>query len=391
MQVVIPLPIDLARTGASPVYVYAEWASGQSYPAGTIRRKVCSGVSWDYRANFGHTSSASNSPSCTRNTYHWTKVGLSGTTGGWTYTTNTRLSGALTWTSGASVAVGDARFDDATNHDYRATVALTTAQNTIRPSEALISSDELTRQRWSDIGAANAWAPFDYKIASRLEGYAPDGSLLSSVKFTFTAGAADTANRIMLVGLRNVVTVTAKIYHDAVLAQTVSATLYTLTPMGQLPDTAMLSLTAAGTSVTEVTVEITLARGAYSARPIEVGVVAFGFGYELGQTHAEGLELTEIPFSTIARDPVFGDTEFIKRGSARVIRCQLSYDPRTLPRYAVLNLLRFVQGSPVAWDFNNTGGTDPTLRVFGFQARQSLQPVASSHEVLTLDIEGLVE
>jgi hypothetical protein len=182
------------------------------------------------------------------------------------------------------------------------------------------------------------------------------------------------------------------VYHEGSLVQTVIRTLTGSThPLGQTPDTTSLTITGAATTVASVTVEITLDRGSYTTRPIECGVIVMGIARYLGTTHLENLEVTVLPFSTIDRDPVFGTTTFIKRGAAKVIRAQLSFDPRTLPRYAVLNFLRDVQGVPVWWDFNNGSGNEFSLRVFGFQSRQSIQPVATSHEVLTLDVEGLVE
>lgn len=388
MEVYGSMPMSLSRTGALPTYLYPEWATGTYYAANTIRRKTVSGVVRDYRAKYGHTSSTLSAPP---NSYYWQDMGPASISGGWTYTTNVRLSFAATWATGTAIAIGDRRYDDATNHDYLAAVALTTAQNTTRPSECLVSTDELTRQRWVDAGAANAWAPLDYKINSRLVGYDTGGGVLASVVFSVDVETLTPINRVAVFGMRNVEYVQIKVYVAGVLTQTVTKQIDPADEdrfVGILPSCCAVEIdeVAAGAACYMI---ITLAQGPYTS-PLEVGVIVAGYGASISSTHWRP-ELSHIAFSSINRDEVFGVTEFIKRGTARVIRAQGSFNPATVPPYAVDHLFQFHSGSTAVWDLNNDVGADPSLIFFGFARQPIRTPINHRYHVISLEIEGLVE
>ena len=115
------------------------------------------------------------------------KGGLSATTGGYTYTTNVRESNYPAWATGAAVAAWSAYYDVANHHDYLAPLAIAAGTNTIRPSEAVNSTDPAVAARWVDAGASNAWAPFDGLSNTYLQGYNSSNVLVSPATFTFSS------------------------------------------------------------------------------------------------------------------------------------------------------------------------------------------------------------
>ena len=116
MLIIRAHPASLARTGSSPTYVYSAWTgSGNPYYAlDAVVRYQVSSVWYDYRCRRGHIANSGRSPT---NTYYWTKIGVASTTGGYTYTTNVRLSAASAWATGAAITAGQVVFDDADQSD----------------------------------------------------------------------------------------------------------------------------------------------------------------------------------------------------------------------------------------------------------------------------------
>jgi len=370
MEIVAPQKLSLVETGTTPVFIAPAWATGQWYSAGTVVRRQINGVWRDCRAEYSHTSSNDTAPenselSWSSGTYHdsgywqgrgysgfWTLLGPSSTSGGITYATNVRLTLHAEWSSGA-ISEGEARHDSVTRMDYRAVIAMTSGENTMRPSQALLSSDEIVRSRWMLLGAGNAWAPFDYLINSYLIGRAPNGSLIDP-EWTCVVDHNRPIDRICFAGLRNVSLVEVGVRVSGILIERQWS--------WQVPQGARYGVTLGTASIpiqpvavgAALTINVKLTR-LNANEPAMLGVMCVGQANHIAATEW-GVETSIIPFSRKARDPDFGVVEFLKRGSARAIKATAFMDPNVISGDVVQSLLTEYEGAPVFWDFNNTSG-----------------------------------
>lgn len=386
MQVIPPMPVRLARTGESPSYVYAAWASGAGYPKDTIIRDNSSGSWRDYRAKSTHTSSAWNRPP---NSWYWSDRGPSSVSGGYTWRTNVRLSAYDAWTTGAAVSAGGRRYDDANQHDYQAVVAISSGDNTTRPSEAGLSSDEAVAARWIDLGSANAWAALDQESNSYLAGRDVNNTIVNPV-FTIEVEPNSLINRIAFAGLWNVGGITVTVYLSGALSETKTVTLAHrgTNKFGRLPKTAIIDLTTIAADAVP-TIEITLTRATSTAEP-RLGVVVVGYGHVLTDTEW-GVETSMLSFSRKQRDDTFGTMTFLHRGSARQIRATCQIDPTEVSGDVVQQVLEDLDGQPIFFDFNGSGLSYDRLRVFGFYTTLGIVVPTVTRETLSITVEGLVE
>ena len=406
MEVIVPLEISLAYTGSSPVYIYSAWATSQAYVVGDIRRYQISGVYRDFRCKVAHTSSTANAPDkmvttptttgwwiFTTATYstqsYWEDRGPSATSGGYTYTTNVRLSNYPTWTTGAAVSLNAAVYDPGNNHDYLATVAVSAGDNTIRPSEAVKSSDETIAARWLDLGAANAWAAIDYLGNTYTQGYESDGDLCNPT-FTVTCACETAVDRVAFAGLVNVKTVAITATDDGVAQDQISVSLTPSgTAYGATLRTANIPLASTVAAGSVLSIAVTLTRNDTN-KPAQCAVMTVGRAHEISYTEW-GVETSIISFSRKERDETYGTVNFMKRGSSRQIRATCYVDPDIITGDVVQELLSQWDGMPVYWDFNNDSSGYDRLRAFGFYTNMGTAIKADSFESLSLTVEGLVE
>lgn len=406
MEVIVPLEISLAYTGSSPVYIYSAWATSQAYVVGDIRRYQISGVYRDFRCKVAHTSSTANAPDkmvttatttgwliFTQTTYttqaYWEDRGPSATSGGYTYTTNVRLSNYPTWTTGAAVSLNAAVYDPGNNHDYLATVAVSAGDNTIRPSEAVKSSDETIAARWLDLGAANAWAAIDYLGNTYTQGYESDGDLCNPT-FTVTCACETAVDRVAFAGLVNVKTVAITATDDGVAQGQISVSLTPSgTAYGATLRTANIPLASTVAAGSVLSIAVTLTRNDTN-KPAQCAVMTVGRAHEISYTEW-GVETSIISFSRKERDETYGTVNFMKRGSSRQIRATCYVDPDIITGDVVQELLSQWDGMPVYWDFNNDSSGYDRLRAFGFYTNMGTAIKADSFESLSLTVEGLVE
>ena len=406
MEVIVPLEISLAYTGSSPVYIYSAWATSQAYVVGDIRRYQISGVYRDFRCRVAHTSSTANAPDkqvttatttgwliFTQTTYttqsYWEDRGPSATSGGYTYTTNVRLSHYPAWATGAAVSLNAAVYDPGNNHDYLATVAVSAGDNTIRPSEAVKSSDETIAARWLDLGAANAWAAIDYLGNTYTQGYESDGDLCNPT-FTVTCACETAVDRVAFAGLVNVKTVAITATDDGVAQDQISVSLTPSgTAYGATLRTANIPLASTVAAGSVLSIAVTLTRNDTN-KPAQCAVMTVGRAHEISYTEW-GVETSIISFSRKERDETYGTVNFMKRGSSRQIRATCYVDPDIITGDVVQELLSQWDGMPVYWDFNNDSSGYDRLRAFGFYTNMGTAIKADSFESLSLTVEGLVE
>lgn len=380
MQIIVPVEASLASTATTPVYVYSLWATSTVYAAGTIIRYVTSSVSRDYRCNYAHTSSTYSYP--TSWVWYWTDLGLSATTGGVTYTTSFRLSNSTTWTTGAAVAANAVNYDPADNHDYQAVIAVAAGDNTIRPSEAVLSATETIAARWIDMGSANAWAALDQQTNTYMMGYKEsDGSILANPTMTVDVDTNAVADAVCFDGLYNcdLLTITPTLGG-------VAGTTITVTNPARSLIVPLASTKAAGTTLS---LAFTISRDV-ATLPVKLGLMCVGLRVPLAETEWQ-VETSILSFSRKERNETYGTVTFVKRGSAKLVKAVCHLDPAVISGDVVMQTLAAVDGLPIFWDFNNTGSDYARLRLFGFFSDLATVIRAASYESLRLNVEGLVE
>jgi hypothetical protein len=194
MEMIVPIPLALTYTYSSSVSVYDNWDSGTDYNKGQIVHDAIAdgGDGQDYQAQ-AYISAGGSRPSASSVKY-WAVAGITASDA-LSYQSDADLSEYDTWTSGAAVPKGLVQVDLADRSDYIATVALTTGENIIRPSVAVLSDDADIAARWVKVGTANAFRMFDGLSNTRTRA---DSTL------TCTALAHGLADRVCFVGLREV-------------------------------------------------------------------------------------------------------------------------------------------------------------------------------------------
>jgi hypothetical protein len=386
MRIFYPHIGDLAFTVGTPSYVYSAWSNASVYYAqNAIVRYEVSSVWYDYQCRYSHTSSAGRSPT---HTYYWTKLGAATTVSGHTYTTNVRLSAYDTWTAGQAVNGGSIQFDPGDRRDYYAALAITAGNNTTRPSEAVLSSDEAMASRWELVGSANAWAPFDKDTGTKMEGADASGVRVDPTTFSFTCTVGDHVEALIFAGMNNVKKITAAVSYGGMVKETLTATITPSgTSFGITPGSKILDLETAIAAGTLISVAVTL--DAQEAAPIKLGLVCFGTEFDLAETEW-GLAPRILSFSRKERNATFGTTQFVKRGSATQLAATCYFDTAVISGDVIFRLLQGLDGEPIMMDFNNASSDYDNLRVFGFFTEVNMPMPALSHGLLNMTVESLL-
>lgn len=171
MEIIPPIKLNLALAAAISAYVSPVWVTNTYYYRYDRVRRQWDGVWHDYQAEYSfYSTSGPPKPPYYAGYSSWRYLGLAATTSTQTYKTDFDLSENPAWTSGNAVAAGEAAFDSADRLDYIALTDIAAGSNTVRPSSAVVSSDETIAGYWTVLGAANAWAALDYELATKTRG-----------------------------------------------------------------------------------------------------------------------------------------------------------------------------------------------------------------------------
>jgi len=387
MKIIRTHPCDIERTGASPTHLYSLWTSSgtPTYAKDVIRRYESGGVMYDYRCRYTHVAYNSYYNPASQ-TWYWENLGLASTTGGYSYTTNVRLSSSPTWATGTSVALGQTVYDPADQSDYLATIAISSGYNTIRPSEAVLSTTATVAARWVRIGNGNAWAWNDYEISVKTQGYDANNAL-TNIVFTLDCGVlAFAVNAVAFSGLNNAATAVISVYVDGVNTQ------YTTKNLGTSPNYAtstvfyLASSIAAGAAL-KIVIGVTRAD---TSKATEVGAIIVGQAQKFADTEWD-VETSVINYSRRERNQTFGTLKFVPRGSAKSLRATCFVDNTLATGDHVLRALSTLSGEPIYFDFNNDALDYDRLRIFGICTRAVSTIKTADFEILTVDVEGLVE
>lgn len=261
-------------------------------------------------------------------------------------------------------------FDRADESDYRCLVAH--AKSSIRPSQAVVSSDPTIARRWRRIGAANAWAMFDGRSSKKTIGH-PGENLVCTFQTTHAC------NRIALFGLSGV---------DQISVAAIGGGTTTLGPGFMAHSSAYggyrsRAVVAMSGTATRFVLTLRLASG-YPW--VECGVVAAGTPLYLGQT-GDVIRPDLLDFSNVERDD-FGYMQLVRRGYASEVPVDILVEMANTD--AVVARLTQVRAVPCVYDLNENTAFDQLI-LWG--VHQGVQPTyaRSGHGVLSLVITSMVE
>ena len=404
MRIIEPAAGSLSIDTVGTDYTYDPWATSTAYAYNDIVRWRVSSTAayYDYRCKVAHTSINAYNPS---NTLFWASQGLSVTDDATTFETNVRLSSYPDWATGVAVVAGATKYDSADHHDYIAPNAITAGDNTIRPSEAVLSATPTIAARWVDAGSSNAWAPFDGLSNTYLIGRTAANNVLASVEFTFeTKIEGRSVDCLFLSGLSGVGNVAADIVSVvdsdtgdtwtgfATMTEPVTLSDISLggtSSYGQVRRSVVMPFTSIPAGYT-VKIAVTLGRLAVGS-VMRCSICSVGTIFELAYTEWN-VESSLLDFSKIQRDETYGTVEFLKRGNANRLRANCFVRPSEVQGDVIYAILRKFSGIPLMLDFNNYGETAlyDRLLVFGFYSGVRTIIQGPTFEVFSIDVEGLV-
>jgi hypothetical protein len=283
-----------------------------------------------------------------------------------TVTSSAPASDYPAWSSGVALAAGVTRYDSVDGADYSLLVDVTGAENTVRPSEAVASTDEVISSRWVRQGAANIYRAFDSRLLERSSGASP---------FTLTAISLGHSNSIALFGVSGTTSV------SVVVTQSGQPDL-TLTT----PDWGSLSSGVMRWDHTlrwGATYQVTL-----TGTEPAIAEIAGGRVLNLAEP-LRPLNRETTHYSAMDFDPVYGLYSFVKRGYA----AKLSGSARVRGRegFWVEQQLIAARARPAVFDLNSKNSEDGRI-LFGVATRFS-RTDAGLAELDTIDFElaGMVE
>ena len=361
-------------------YKYPTWVSGRTYNKGDIVRDATDNADFKCRV---YSYSSTTRPGAAY-WYYWERLTANGSAsvGPATYKSTFATSNYDAWSSGAGAYKGDRRWDTASQKEYEALVAISGANDTVRPSSAVLSQDLTIRGRWLEIGPANLFALFDDDVATTAQ-----ATTSAYVIFDVIGPAAlEDSDCLAIVGVTNVATITIQRLNpanDAVLETTVYSMDYT-------PQTFMLKDTLVHhfTAVDDPRFKITFTATVGSPyQTIRVGKIIGGKKVSFGQT-VENVNVSITDFSAKVVDETFGTYRFIKRGFSKNIAAQIMVEHGQGDQFS--QFIEQARAVPTFWDFNTVPGALSRAMVYGWYKNYSCVLSGIPWDTYSLEVSGLV-
>ena len=399
MQIIRPVPVDLAASGAGSGYANEDWATlaGTVFAVGAeVRHDYVVGTMKDYRCLKAHTHSAIIEPGA--RALYWFDLGAAAPAYNATYITNCKHSYYDAWIKSQELSAGTLRLDTADRSDYYLNTSLGATENIIRPSQCVVSSDPLIAARWTRRGYANAWAALDYTTNSAWSNWAIAGGLQASPLpyFAVRPSAGYYIDYIALDGLAYCTNVKLEIYSGIKGAGGTLLRTYNQSMRDSRNDllrSAVIPLLVNGTLtgiIADANTLIYVTLTPYSnGIPISLYYLCMGFGQSLGETEWD-VETSLLSFSKRERDNTFGTLSFLQRGSAKTVSATAYIDPAVRYGDTIQALLAINDATPCMYDFNNSGSNYDRLRVFGYWTKFRTLIKTAAWESLNIQVEGLV-
>ncbi|NBC46813.1 MAG: hypothetical protein GVY22_02235 [Gammaproteobacteria bacterium] len=285
---------------------------------------------------------------------------------------NLVISGFTTWSSGTAITDDDIRYDDHDGQDYEALVDISGGDNTIRPSEAVLSTDEEIAARWALVDIANGNRLFDEAQNIRATGSSP---------LQFTISTTSAADSLAITSIASTVTdISVVITKDGLADIHLSAA----------PDGARC-VRWQHASRTAATYAVTLT----GSGTVGAGEIVAGVSRSLGPAEAP-ISHDRADYSERAWDENYGTYRYTERGYSRIIRGTI-HVPDRLGDWADRQV-SLQRAAPTIWDLNDTQGaawpgtSEPGRIVYGVPTQVQRSDHAIEHiDTLSLEITGLVE
>lgn len=399
MQIIRPASVDIAASGASSGYANEDWAtlSGTYFDVGAqVRHDYAGGTMKDYLCLKAHTYNALVEPGA--RPLYWFSLGDADPVYNATYITNCKYSYYSTWTKSQELSAGDIFLDTADRSDYRLNISLTSAENIIRPSQCVASSDPLIAARWTRRGYANAWAALDYATNSTWNNWATGGGFQVSPLpyFAVKPSAGVYLDHVAVDGLNYCTNIKLEFYSGikgagGTLLRTYNKSM--LDNRSDLLHSAVIPLingTYGSGFTTDANTLVYVTLTPYSSGiPVSLYYLCMGFGQFLGETEWD-VETSLLSFSKRERDNVYGIMNFLQRGSAKTVSATTYIDPAVRYGDTIQSILALNDATPCMYDFNNSGSNYDRLRVFGYWTKFRTLIKTASWESLQLQVEGLI-
>jgi hypothetical protein len=365
--------IVLGLLGASLPNGVSQWVSGSAYPRNST--VAFEGFLYSNTIRIKQDSIASLKEPDT--VWFWKNNGPAFSA--WSNGTNADASFYPAWSTISDYTVGDIVYDGYSLSDYICMVDQDDEDE--RPSTNPI--DPVTkRPAWSRLGPANAFKMVDGQTISRTV-YTGPLALTANVRLS------SPATLIGIFGIKGCNQITARAYKED--ATTTSGSLRTF-DMSYSGDTGHKSKLVFPTTAEEIANgkvwKFTFSK-ASGANSVEVGMISACVAVEFGVCQVQP-RVSGLSFSNTKYDDTFGDVNFVKRGFANEISCEI-FTEQDRQDFLVSVLNRF-QGEPVIIDLNN-GTSYEHLTTWGFYDTYSADYYgwSNSDTKITLSIKGLVD
>lgn len=294
--------------------------------------------------------------------------------------TNARASLYPSWSSGSSYSIGDVVYDVYGASDYICMVAHSSSSS--GPSSNPIDS-ATSRPRWQRLGAANAFKMLDGQSITRT---VHDGA-------TLTANVKTTpAALVGIFGIRGCSQVTAQAFQSDASTQVDVLRTFNLAYSSDTGNKSKLVFDATTAESTSGVVWKFVFTKASGAEAVEVGMIAAGSPVEFGWCKVQP-RISSLSFSRTQYDEEFGNIDFVKRGFANEVSCEI-YTDQDRQDFLITQLNSF-QGEPVIIDLNNAGEHPryEHLSVWGFYEKYDADYYGwtNADTMISLTIKSLVE
>lgn len=282
-------------------------------------------------------------------------------------------TGESVWNAATNYSIGDLVIRTETHRIYENLIA---GVNATTPEVAALEATP----RWLDIGPTNRWAVFDGEIGST-------STKTGGFQYVFEPGEVGAVALIEIVNASSI-TVTLKdapggtVVYTSTNDELDGAGItdffdFFFEPYQQLDRVVFTDLPQSYTSP-ELTIDV-VATGI-----AEVGVIAFGPVYELGDTQY-GAQLGIVDYSRKTTDD-FGRTTVTRRRFSSTLEARQQFDQVALNR--VFRLLAELRSTPCVWIGADYMGYETTI-IYGFYLDFSIDLAFPTANYCTLRLESL--
>jgi len=364
--------VILGLLGSTAPAGVSTWSSGTGYSRGTT--VLHQGRLYKARINIAAGSSSSTEDPKTA--WFWSDQGPAYSN--WTDGTNAKTSFYPAWSSSTTYEVGDIVYDYYSLSDFICMVANGPAPE--RPTTAPIDTTT-QRLRWTRLGPANAFKMVDGQTISR--------TVQSGSTLTANVSLSAPATLVGVFGIKGCSSVTARAYRADNVTTSGDLRTFDLAYTGESGYKSKIIFTPTATEIANGFIWRFTFTKETAAPSVEVGMISACVATDFGMCQVQP-RVSGMSFSNTKYDETFGGVNFVKRGFANEISCEIITE-QDRQDFLVTTLNRF-QGEPVLIDLNNDTQYEH-LATWGFYEAYSADYYGWSNAdtKITLTVKTLVE